>query len=165
MTATIRRLQGDDLEAMLRIQARAYPELAESPATLADRLLQAPDWCWGVAFGDQLCAYLLTHPWPHPLPPAWNTALPLLPAHSMRLYVHDLALDATARGSGVATRLLGTVLQRARHARFAEVSLVAVQNSRGFWQRQGFQTAHPPGKLAESLASYGDDARLMWRRL
>lgn len=165
MTAVIRRLQGDDLEAILRIQACAYPELAESPATIADRLLQAPEWCWGAEQGGQLRAYLLTHPWSNPAPPAWNSMLPILPAHSLHLYIHDLALDATARGSGMATRLVSTVLQRARHARIAEASLVAVQNSRGFWQRQGFQAAQPHGKFADTLASYGEDARVMWRHL
>lgn len=165
MAASIRRLSADDLDDILHIQAGAYPELAESAATIADRLLQAPDWCWGAELDGQLRAYLLTHPWPASTPPEWNTALPPLPAHSLRLYVHDLAIDATVRGSGLASRLIGTVLQRARHARFAEVRLVAVQKSQSFWQRQGFRIAQPHGSLTETLASYGDDARLMWRRL
>ena len=136
MAASIRRLHADDLEAILQIQAAAYPELAESPAAIADRLLQAPEWCWGVEHGGKLCAY-----------------------------IHDLALASTARGSGVATRLIGAVLQRARHARFTEAQLIAVQGSQTFWQRQGFQPTQAQGKLADTLASYGADTQMMWRRL
>jgi ribosomal protein S18 acetylase RimI-like enzyme len=165
MAPCIRRLTADDLDGILQIQAGAYPALAESAATLADRLLQAPDWCWGAEQNGQLRAYLLTHPWPHSTPPEWNTSLPLLPAHSLHLYVHDLAIDVSARGSGLAHPLLGTVLQRARHARFADARLVAVQHSRPFWQRHGFQTVPAQSRLNDTFASYGDDARLMWRRL
>lgn len=165
MSLHIRRLQADDLEAVLAIQADAYPELAESPAAIADRLLQAPHWCWGAERDNTLCAYLLTHPWHRPTPPEWNRELPLLPQQSHTLYIHDLALGKTARGTGLASRLIGTVLQRGRHARFTDALLVAVQDSTRFWQRYGFEPRQPSPAFRTSLASYGDDARLMWRRL
>lgn len=164
MNTLLRRLSPDDLDAVLRIQASAYPELAESPSAIADRLLQAPHWCWGAERDGQLCAYFLTHPWRKPTPPEWNRELPLLPAQSHTLYVHDLALGAVARGSGLASRLVGTVLQRARHARFTHAMLVAVQDSQRFWQRQGF-TVRPIAGPATTLQGYGDDARLMTRPL
>lgn len=166
MNTLLRRLDPDDLDAVLRIQANAYPELAESPAAIADRLLQAPHWCWGAERDDQLCAYFLTHPWRVPTPPEWNRELPLLPAQSHMLYLHDLAIGPTARGSGLAARLVDTVLQRARHARFTHAMLVAVQDSQRFWQRQGF-TVRPTviTGIASSLQGYGEDARLMTRSL
>lgn len=165
MSSHIRRLQADDLEAVLAIQAEAYPELAESPAAIADRLLQAPLWCWGAERDGGLCAYLLTHPWCRPTPPEWNRELPLLPQHSHTLYIHDLALGQATRGTGLAARLVGTVLQHGRHARFTDALLVAVQDSQRFWQRHGFEAREPSPSFLTSLASYGDDARLMWRRL
>jgi ribosomal protein S18 acetylase RimI-like enzyme len=165
MTPIIRRLSANDLDAVLHIQSGAYPALAESAAAIADRMLQAPDWCWGAETNGQLCAYLLTHPWPWPTPPEWNTSLPALPAHHHSLYVHDLALAAPARGTGVATRLIHTVLQRARHARFTDVRLVAVQQSQAFWQRYGFQVLRTHAELTTTLTSYGSDARLMQHHL
>lgn len=166
MNTVLRRLEPDDLDAVLRIQATAYPELAESPAAIADRLLQAPHWCWGAERDSQLCAYFLTHPWRYPMPPAWNCELPWLPAQSHTLCVHDLALGSEARGQGVASRLVGTVLQRARHARFTHAMLVAVQDSQRFWQRHGFTVRTPATpSLATALQGYGEDARLMTRTL
>lgn len=165
MTLLLRRLQADDLKAVLAIQAEAYSELAESPTAIANRLLQAPHWCWGAERDGALCAYLLTHPWHRPTPPEWNRELPLLPQQSHTLYLHDLALGQAARGSGLASRLVGTILQRGRHARFRDVLLVAVQDSQRFWQRYGFEVRPPAPTLRTTLASYGDDARLMWRRL
>lgn len=166
MALLLRPLQANDLEAVLDIQAASYPALAESPAAIADRLLQAPHWCWGAERDGQLCAYFLTHPWRSPMPPEWNRNLPLLPAQSHLLYVHDLAIGASVRGSGIASRLVGTVLQRARHARFTHAMLVAVQDSQRFWQRQGFSVrAHATPGLAVALQGYGEDARLMARPL
>ncbi len=165
MVFSLRRLHDDDLHAVLKIQEAAYPELAESSVAIADRLQQAPQWCWGAEQHGQLCAYLLAHPWPATAPPPWDTPLPRLPRHSTHLYIHDLALGPQARSGGLARRLINTVLQQARHARIAEVNLVAVQSSTGFWQRQGFHIMQTPATLGSTLASYGDDARLMWRRV
>lgn len=166
MPFRLRHMHERDLPAVMKLQAEAYPDLAESAAAIGSRLQQAPRWCWVAEGGDDISAYLLAHPWLHTAPPEWNAALPRLPAHGTRFYIHDLALGRSARGSGLARRLIHTALENARRARFHEVHLVAVQGSVEFWQRQGFHPLQVPGeKLKASLASYGEDARLLWRRL
>jgi hypothetical protein len=80
--------------------------------------------------------------------------------------VHDLALDVSARGSGVAHD--SGVLYCNEHVMpvLPKLSLIAVQGSQTFWQRHGFQPTVPAqGKLNDTLASYGDDTQMMWRRL
>ncbi|HEX6591761.1 MAG TPA: GNAT family N-acetyltransferase [Moraxellaceae bacterium] len=166
MSLSLRRLQARDLPAVMRLQAQAYPDLCESENAIASRLQQAPSWCWVAEGGDDIAAYLLSHPWRHTAPPAWNAPLPRLPAHGTRFYIHDLALGPAARGNGLARRLIQHVLQEAQRARFHEVQLVAVQGSTGFWQRLGFHVLPlQDEKLRQKLASYGDDARLMGRQL
>ncbi len=165
MSQHIRLMRAADLPAVLRLQAEAYQALVEGEAAIASRLRHAPQHCWVAEGHGELSAYLLAHPWGEAAPPAWNQPLTTLPRHATRFYLHDLALGAAARGSGVARRLIHTALQAARHQRFHEAQLVAVQASVGFWQRMGFDVVPVQGRLAEKLASYDPDARLMGRRL
>lgn len=160
-----RQMQPDDLPAVLALQGEAYQDLLENEAAIASRLQQAPTHCWLAEKQGKACAYLLAHPWQEAAPPAWNQPLASLPAHAPRFYLHDLALGQAARGSGLARQLINTALQSARHQRFHEAQLVAVQGSVGFWQRLGFNEVPVHGSLADTLASYGEDARLMQRRL
>lgn len=161
----LRHLQDRDLPVIMKLQGQAYPELAESAEAIRSRMEKAPQWCWVAEAGDDVCAYLLTHPWQQALPPAWNQPLPRLPAHSTRFYIHDLALGIAARGHGLAHKLISTALHQARRSGFHEARLIAVQESVTFWQRQGFNVQTPSRELESVLKSYGDDARLMQREL
>lgn len=166
MRFTLRRLTPDDLPSVLALQAGAYGALCESAAAMGSRLAHGGNWCLGAEDDHgRLGAYLLAHPWHGSAPPAWNQPLSGLPALASRFYLHDLALGAATRGQGLAGRLVQQALAGARRARCHEALLVAVQDSAGFWSRQGFRVLTPPPAVAAKLASYGDDARLMWQRL
>lgn len=165
MPFQLRHLQDRDLPAVLRLQAQAYPGLAESAEAIRSRLEKAPQWCWVAEAGDDVCAYLLTHPWQQPLPPVWNEPLPRLPAHGNRFYIHDLALGVAARGHGLAHKLISTALHQAKRSGFHDARLIAVQDSVSFWQRQGFHVHSALREFEAVLQSYGDDARLMQREL
>jgi N-acetylglutamate synthase-like GNAT family acetyltransferase len=54
--------------------------------------------------------------------------------------------------------------EQARTERLPSLTLIAVNGSAGFWQRQGFE-AVPDGSLREKLRSYGEDAQFMMRTL
>ena len=77
-------------------------------------------------------------------------------------YLHDLALLPKARGIGAAGDIVGIALAKATMAGFRTASLVAVNNSQPFWQRQGFDVADAPA-LAGKLAAYEPGARYMTR--
>lgn len=165
MPFNVRHLHIRDLPAVMRLQAQAYPALAESAAAIRSRAEQAASWCWVAEAGDDVCAYLLTHPWQQLQPPPWNEPLPRLPAHGTHFYIHDLALGPAARGSGLATKLISTALAQAKRSGFHEARLVAVQDSTGFWHRQGFHTLATTTAIQAVLQGYGEDARLMQREL
>ncbi|MFN3587096.1 MAG: GNAT family N-acetyltransferase, partial [Moraxellaceae bacterium] len=142
---------------------RAPPALCEDANAIGSRLEQAADWCVGALDeAGRLGAYLLAHPWAGSAPPSWNQALPALPDARAGLYLHDLALGPAARGQGLAGRLVDALLAQARAAGCPQAHLVAVQDSVGFWSRQGFAVLAASASVA---ASYGADARLMGRAL
>lgn len=162
MSFHLRTLTAHDLTALLNLQQTAYPVLSESADAIASRLQQA-GWCWGAEKNGELAAYLLTHPWPYEAPPAWNQILTSPLDTQGYFYIHDLALAASARGQGIAQQLIANAFETAQRKGLTQTRLIAVQNSQGFWAKQGFITITPNPQLREKLHSYGDEACLMQR--
>jgi len=61
-------------------------------------------------------------------------------------------------------KVVATLAEQARSERLPSLSLIAVNGSSGFWQRQGFEAVEDQA-LAVKLRSYGDDASFMIRML
>lgn len=153
-----------DLPAICAIADSVHPDFPEDEAIFADRLALYPAGCHVLDDGAALHGYVISHPWHRSGLPKLNTRLGALPGHCDRFYLHDLALQATARGTGAASRIVAQLAAHAAALGFTRLVLVAVNRSTGFWRHQGFEIVDAPG-LAKDLASYGADARLMQRRL
>jgi hypothetical protein len=67
-------------------------------------------------------------------------------------------------GSGAGTAIVGLLAARARAQNLPNMTLVAVNNSVHFWQRQGFTVTDDPA-LSAKLTSYGGQARFMTKDL
>ena len=150
-----RSMRAVDLPAVDRIAAVVHPGFPERPAIPAERLALYPAGCLVLERGGAVVGYAVSHPWHDGKPPALDMLLGRLPATPTTYYVHDLALLPEARGNGAAAVAL-LVVQAARE-NLATLSLVAVNNSVGFWQRQGFAVTGP------APASYGAAACCMAR--
>ncbi|MDP3546126.1 MAG: GNAT family N-acetyltransferase [Phreatobacter sp.] len=169
-----RAMTAADLAAVSRIAAAVHPDFPEDDAVFAERRELCPNGCRVLVHGngghsdgdrgDGLAGYVLSHPWLSGSCPPLNAHLGALPVAADTFYIHDLALLPSARGSGAAGAIVDQLRATARDAGFAHLSLVAVNNSGGFWRRQGFEAVDGPG-LAAKLLSYGEDARLMMHRL
>jgi len=147
----IRTLGRDDLEEVIEVQRSAYPgALIESPASFAMKLEVWPSGALGAFDGRDMIAYLFCHPWTAgevaPLD-ALELALPEPPSC---FYVHDLAVRADRRGQGVGDRLAAEAV-RIAEARSLSCALVAVLDSRPFWERHGF--------VPKRELEYGDGVR------
>ena len=140
-----------------------HPGFPEDPAVVADRLNLAAEGCLVLDGPDGLTGYAVSHPWMFGQPPALNSVLGRLPAQPDTWYIHDVALMPAARGTGAAAAIVTTLIALASAARLPSLTLVAVNNSAGFWSRHGFSAVEAPD-LAEKLRSYGPDARYMRRQ-
>ena len=178
----IRPAQISDIDEILRIQALCYtsiePERAEA---FINKLQQAPDCAFVVEdkndaikdTGDNydagrkesrpLLAYLFALPIRTEQPPALDADDFIVPPEADCLYLHDLAIDPSARGLGLSTPLLEAFFNTARAQGFTQTSLIAIQNSVPFWQRYGFHNRHPLSQDAElqaRISVYGEAAYL-----
>lgn len=154
-----------DLPATCALAATIHQAYPEDDAVFAERLRLYPDGCHVYAAAESVAAYVLSHPWRELDAPALNSLIGELPAPPSTYYIHDLALAPCVRGTGAATSIVRKLADHARETGLRIMSLVAVNGSAGFWQRQGFVQTEVPA-LAEKLHSYCDDgARFMMRTL
>lgn len=159
----IRPMRSEDLAEVVRIQARCYTEIVpESPESLADKQRLSPDTCLVACTGAGLLGYLLSLPWRAEAPPVLDARIAALPADADCLYLHDLAVDPDAQGSGAGRRLVGSVLQMLP-GRWEQTCLIAIQGSQPWWQRHGFVAVEASAPLAQKLASYGEKVCYMRR--
>jgi GNAT superfamily N-acetyltransferase len=162
----VRPLTEADLPAAAAIQNAVYlPLYREDAEVLGSRIIAAPTLCWGAFEGDDLAAYILSHPWPAAAPPPIGVRLSPAPA-SDNWFVHDLAVSPGARGQGLGLALARRAARAAVEASLTRGDLIAVQGAASFWRRLGY--APPlelPAELAEKVAAYGPDAAYMTIRL
>lgn len=152
-----------DLPAVKALADTIHPAFPESDAVFANRLTLHPSGCEVLAGDDGLKGYVLSHPWLDRSPPPLDAVLAPVAAPTT-YYIHDLALLAETRGSGAGTAIAGLLAARAHALGLPNMTLVAVNNSVHFWQRQGFTVTEYPA-LEAKLLSYGDQARFMTRDL
>lgn len=151
------------MPAVARLQLEAYlPLYHEDRDVLETRLRVGPGLCWGAFAGEELIAYILSHPWPAADPPAIGVRLDSPPAGVDNWFIHDLAMGPAARGRGVGRALAAAAMEAARATGLARGDLIAVQGAWAFWEKIGYRApAKSPPALAAKVAEYGDDARYM----
>lgn len=155
-----------DLDAVVDLAAVGFPDHFEGRNCFENRLALNPGGCFVLVDGEEgpPRGYLVAYPWTAGAAPALNTLIEAIPEDASVIYLHDLALDPTARGGGSAGFIIEQLAQDARLAGWPALALVAVNNAAGFWERHGFSIVNPKG-MADKLAGYGADARYMVRRL
>ncbi len=158
----IGQIRDADWPEIMAVQASAFPTTPlESSAVLRSKWLVSPQTCFASRAGDgAILGYLLAHPWPvQSAPPLFEVLEHSSPGNN--LFLHDLAVRASAQGRGIGQALVARLYEAAREHGFASVSLVAVQGASPFWSRQGF--VEVPTQAIDG--SYGDGAVSMQRTL
>ncbi len=156
-----------NLSDLPRVQAMAdqiHPSFPEDIEVFRERQLLYPAGMQFLEDGASAAGYLISHPWRRGSMPALNCLIHDLPSPPDTYYLHDLALLPSARGTGAARFIIERVTEQAVISGFPTMSLVAVNGSIPFWRHHGFQMEENDA-LAEKLASYEPDARLMVRAL
>ncbi len=153
-----------DLSAVSALSATIHQAYPEDDAIFTERLRLYPDGCHVYA-AEKIAAYVVSHPWRAFDAPSLNSLLGELPAAPSTYYIHDLALAPHTRRTGAATWIVSKLADHAIARGLSTMSLVAVNGSAGFWQRQGFVQTDAPA-LTDKLRSYCDDgAQFMVRNL
>ncbi len=159
-----RLMEAGDLASVSAVAKEVHPEFPEDDAVFLNRLVLHQNGSYVLENGSTIIGYAVTHPWKSFDIPALNTVLSALPEHPDTYYIHDIALLGAARGSGAAGKIISIVASHALESGFKTMSLVAVNGSSGFWEKQGFEVANRPD-IEPKLKTYSDDACFMLRQL
>src|SRR5690606_2413851 len=125
---------------VLRIQDACYTDIVpESAASMLAKLRATPATCFVAQGPAGVAGYLVAVPVAYPGLPALAAPTLSVPAQPDALYLHDLALPASARGTGAGQALVQQALAQARAARLPLACLVAIQQSAAYWRRFGFR--------------------------
>lgn len=155
-----RAMTGYDLGAVFQIANKVHPGFFEAEAVLTEKFELYRNGCYLLEVSEKPAGYVLSHPWKRGTLPALDTLLGEIPADADSYYIHDLALLPVTRGVGAAGQIVGGLTKHAKAMGYPTMSLVAVNGSVAFWEKQGFATEDRP-ELAEKLAAYEDAARYM----
>jgi GNAT superfamily N-acetyltransferase len=154
-----------DLNGVATIAVIAFPDHFEGQPMFANRLALAAQGCFVLADGDaEPMGYAISYPWRIDSAPPLNTLIEAIPTDADVIYLHDLALDPGARGTGATREIVERLADQARAKGWPAIALVAVNDAAGFWAKHGF-TVRESAAVADKLASYGSDARYMIRPL
>ncbi|MBC7578016.1 MAG: GNAT family N-acetyltransferase [Tardiphaga sp.] len=159
-----RAMTAIDLPAVKLLADRIHPTYPEDAAVFADRLAVHCAGCFMLRHDDALIGYVISHPWHFMQPPKLNARLGAPASRPTTYYIHDLALLPEARRTGAAAYIVAKLVTHATHLQLPNMTLVAVNNSVHFWQRQGFEIVSESG-LDHQLRSYDQHARFMRRDL
>jgi len=155
----------DDLDGVDAVARQTFPDHFEEPERFAERLALGQKYCAVLRRPDgAVCGYLLAYPSSSAKITALNAPIQPSTGGADAVYISDLAILPEARGAGVTHAVIDRLVRLAREDGFRVVTLVAVNNSTGFWVRHGFQVQERPD-ARKTLTSYGDDARFMVRDL
>lgn len=161
----IRPLDHRDVDQLLHLQTMCYgDDFQESRTAFAQRLGCAHHCSVGVAStaGAALQAYLAAY-WSNPgkiTPLDGHFTAPA--AGEQVLYLHDISVLPALSGQGLARHLVRHGMQQARQRGLRQATLVSVQGSQSYWERQGF-SVYPVMDAQQylHLQTYGEGAVYM----
>jgi ribosomal protein S18 acetylase RimI-like enzyme len=155
-----RAMSGYDFDAVFTIANKVHPGFFERSEVLAEKFALYRQGCYLLEVGEKPAGYVLSHPWLLGQVPPLDTLLEQLPPEADTFYIHDLALLPLTRGLGAAGKIVDGLTKHADAMGYQSLSLVAVNNSVAFWEKQGFEGRDLPG-IAETLSGYEAGARYM----
>ncbi|MDQ0606460.1 ribosomal protein S18 acetylase RimI-like enzyme [Variovorax sp. W1I1] len=162
----VRAMRADDLDAVLAIQLACYGAgFVEDGALIARRLAAAPETGWVAGHEGTVRAYLAAYPSIAGKLTALHGEFEVAP-EADALYLHDLAVHPAASGLGLGPQLVRHAWAHAVKAGWRQSTLVSVQASVGFWERQGYAAMQPADPAQQArLATYPGTSVYMVRRL
>ncbi|WP_300377079.1 GNAT family N-acetyltransferase [Henriciella sp.] len=145
---------------MSAIASEVHPDYPESDRVFLDRLGLFAKGCMVLESGRGIDGYFISHPWHRHTPVPLDTELHQLPHDPDCLYLHDIALRQTVRGSGASQTAIAHIEQLAREHDLNLVALVSLPAATRFWHMAGYET-----RPCDGLQSYGDDTAYMERNV
>jgi len=158
----VRAMRTGDMAAVLDIQSHCYDETKlESPQSFIAKLDATPNTCFIALLANVPAGYLVAVPVKDGHPPPLNDSSYSVPQAANALYLHDLAVHPSARGTGAADALIAAYFKALQESQVQIGCLTAVNTSSSYWEHFGFRAAAPAEESSGRMVSYGEGALYM----
>jgi ribosomal protein S18 acetylase RimI-like enzyme len=145
-----------DLAEVQRISDVIHPDYPERDEVVAEKLMLSPSTHFmAVNTRNVVRGYAVSYPWLANDMPRLDKYIRKIPDDASVLYIHDVALMPSARGSGLVPDLLKRLSAEARMQNLKELTLAAMYGSEAAWFQHGFWRVQAKGELVDQLAPYG----------
>lgn len=140
---TLTPLHTGDLDTVQTLQTRAFkPEFLEPLSLFAAIHTLYPQGCFIIRQDDVPIGYLFTHP-DYSDGHKFETKRIALNGNEDALYIHDLCLDPSWHGRGIAQEICRRMEIFAQNQGFACMIGVAIDGVQAFWEKQGYTMLRP----------------------
>ena len=140
---TIRKMTPADLTSIDDVQRVSFaPELREDMSLFEGILETYSDLSFVAEKSGALAGYLLAHPTSIERDD-FEMGCEDLSGNEEYIYIHDLCIHPDHRRTGLALQLFNTLEKSAKEKGFDKLCGIAVQDSEGFWLKQGFEVILP----------------------
>jgi len=151
-----RAMEQADMAAVTAVSDAVHGDYTEPLDVYAERQNLFPEGCFVFDRGQGVEGYLIVHPWRHGGPPPLGELMGALPEGADSLYLHDLALMPSARGTGAGAQGAAMALHVAAAHGWRDVYLLAVNGAETFWTSRGYAPVADAALMAQVRDTYGD---------
>lgn len=150
-----------DLCCINNIADTIHADLPERSEVFEEKFRLFPAGCFKLVNSTGLIhGYGISHPWRLYSVPALDSFIEKLPNLPNCMYVHDVAVLPSARGSGAAKMYIDIIKALAISSNIKKMACVSVYGTDVFWARYGF-IAQNNKNIEKKLINYGDMAKYM----
>ncbi len=163
MSFEVQPMRAGDLDQVLALQARSYPDtLHEDAAFYKSCLASSPQSVWVARKDITVLGYLVSYPWNGQVLPTLNAEGGKDQSQGKFWFLHDCAVSPDARGLGVGKALIQHGLAYAKLAGFQAACLVSLSEAINYWQRLGYMPdSEANTRWRADLVPYGHCAAYM----
>jgi len=141
MMPTIRPMTIEDLPGIDQVQRASFaPAFWEDMSMFKEIIEHAPSFCVLAENKGEVLGYVLAYPSlleRDDFENGWRD----LTGDETYIYVHDLSITPNGRGQGLARQLFNALDFAAKDNGFTNFAGIAVQESKGFWEKLGFEVS------------------------
>lgn len=159
-----------DLDKVREVQEKSYrTDNMEKWEYFVEKFNKYGEYYHVIRVDNEIVGYIIGFPWKASYPPELNSSIGNEDYESSRgeecFYLQDLCLDEHFRGMGLANYALNHLYNLIKEKNIKRVELVSNNDSGDYWDRNGFNEVEDFDDYRDSLKSFGDAARLMYREI
>jgi hypothetical protein len=157
-------LKIEEIPMAVSIGDQLFPTLQENVIYYLEKYSLFSEGCLALKNNNDLCGYIISHPWTLFKAPKLNSFIEYLPDTSNCMYIHDISILPEHRGKNLSRIGLEIIEELSLRNGFSYISITSVCGTNSMWESFGYKSTDH-WKQKPDIDEYGSDAVYMIKRL